>query len=330
MSGMRAPHASDTLDSEKRPSPPTMVEDAILATVAYVDVFDYPRTAAEIHRYLVGLAAAPTAVDNALESDRLLPHHLQQHNGFYHLPGRAVTVAQRSRRAAIAQTLWPIAHGYGRTIARLPFVRMVAVTGSLAVDNPKDNADIDYLIVTENGRLWLCRAFVIAVVRLAARRGITLCPNYFISENALAFSTQNLYTAHELVQMVPLAGTAVYHRLRAANAWTARFLPNAAGPPRPLPDAVPNATATRRLAERLLRTSPGARLEQWEMSRKIRKFTASQRDGSEVDFSADWCKGHFENHMQRTIRAYAQRLERVHPGNGRFPTADPDPASSPR
>jgi hypothetical protein len=199
---------------------------------------------------------------------------------------------------------------------------MVAVTGSLAVNNAEIDADIDYLIVTENDRLWLCRAFIILLVRLAARRGVQLCPNYFLSERALVFSERNLYTAHELTQMVPISGLDVYQRLRQLNAWTADFLPNAhyLPPQTALPVTFPPPVTYpwRILAEALLRTPAGAFIEQWEMQRKVRKFSrqladeSSHNGANETAFSPDWCKGHFDGHGQRVLETFNTRLDKVH------------------
>lgn len=282
---------------------------AVLRTLAYVDGFDYPLTAAEIQRYLVQHSADLATVTAVLST--LSGTTIATRDGYYFLPGRDHIVSLRQQRATLARQLWPDAVRYGRVIGQLPFVRMVAVTGSLAVDNPRTNADIDYLIVTAHGRLWLCRALVIGVVRLAARRGLDLCPNYFISDAALTFPEHNLYTAHEVVQMVPLAGRDVYRRLRAANTWVARFLPNAGDPSRDMTRPVETMHWSGRAAERLLSTPPGAALDRWEMQRKIRKFTTQSGSANgqfgETAFTPNLCKGHFDNHGRRALGAYAER-----------------------
>lgn len=295
---------------------PVTVEDAILKTLAYVDIFDYPLTAGEIHRYLARVEAPPATVKERLANGCLVPRRLSHHEGYFMLPGREGIVATRRRRETIARRLWPEALRYGRIIAALPFVRMVAVTGSLAVNNAEADADIDYLLVTGNDRLWICRAMAILVVRAAVRRGVSLCPNYLLSERALSFEERNLYTAHELAQMVPVSGADVYRKMRALNGWTAKWLPNAMKAP-PGPDASygPAPQANGRLAglaERLLQSGVGARIERWEMRRKIDRFGKPAEDGykgrAEVAFSPDWCKGHFDGHARRVLAAYAERV----------------------
>ena len=181
------------------------LERAILQTVAYADVFDYPLTADEIHRYLVGVSASRGAV-RALVSNGNLPRALSRSGRYFSLSGRESVFETRKARAASATEYWRRAVGYGRSMSHLPFVRMVAVTGALAMDNMADG-DIDYLVITEPGRLWLCRALIVGLVRVAALKGTALCPNYFLSEHALVLNERNLFTAHEVTQMVPLAGT---------------------------------------------------------------------------------------------------------------------------
>ena len=286
---------------------PPSLERAIVEAVAYADVFDYPLTADEVHRYLGGVAASRAGVRAALSKGRLVPRLLSHSGRFYTLPGREAVVEIRRQRARLSETYWRRAVQYGRLIAGLPFVRLLAVTGALAMDNVADD-DVDYMIVTEPGRLWLCRAMVVGVVRWAAVRGVKLCPNYFLSETALVLSERNLFTAHEVAQMVPLAGWDTYDRFRRLNRWTEWFLPNASGPPRRVAASVPRGRHVRRLAEAALRTRLGGRLERWEMQRKIRKLTQRGVDHVESGFGADWCKGHFGDHGARTLARYDERL----------------------
>ncbi len=66
---------------------------------------------------------------------------------------------------------------------------MIAVTGALAMKNSGAGDDIDVLIVTAPDRVWLTRAFAIALVYAGKLCGDTLCPNYVISERALVAGT---------------------------------------------------------------------------------------------------------------------------------------------
>jgi hypothetical protein len=291
----------------------TSLELSIAQALAYADVFDSPMTPTEIHRYLIGGAAPLPAVRATLETASAPGGWIRPEGGYYTLRGRRALAETRASRSLRAASLWPEAIRYGRRISRLPFVRMVAVTGALAVDNPGENEDIDYLIVTAPGRLWISRGLILVLARWAARGGVTLCPNYLIArtERAMVFPEQNLYTAHEVAQMVPLAGMEVYDELRRRNRWVLDYLPNANGAP-----GTPGARVGRRPVDRAvrwllelpLRTRAGDRLEAWEMERKIRKLAREKEPSSEASFSAEWCKGHFHNHERETMEAFAERL----------------------
>ncbi|MCB9172945.1 MAG: hypothetical protein H6637_08510 [Ardenticatenales bacterium] len=290
----------------------TSLHQAALHTVLYTDVFDYPLRVEEITRYLIGQRGAQPQVQRALDA-LVGAGRLSVVEGYYMLPGRESTAAVRRERRRVAKTLWPTALAYGQKLAALPFVKMVAVTGALAADNVEADADIDYLVVTEVGRLWLARLLVIGLVRRAALRdNVELCPNYFVTERALHMTDKSLFAARELAQMVPVAGEATYRRMMAENRWLLDWLPNAHGMPArtPLPLAAPRPFP---FSEALLRSRLGSWAEQWEMGRKIRKFRAQAGSNVEANFSADWCKGHFGGHGQRIMEAYDLRLNRYAP-----------------
>ena len=280
--------------------------EAVKRTMAYADVFDYPLTAPEIQRYLIGYAASLETINSFLqEAPALYP----QMDGFYTLPGRTGLVEVRKQRAQNSLALRKHAWRYAKIMQQLPFIRMVALTGSLAVDNVTHGADIDYLIVTQGGRLWLARALVLLLGRFSRLQRVTLCPNYLITLRALYFNDQTFYTAHELAHMVPLVGLDTYTEIRRQNSWVTRFLPNAGGPPPGASECKPlSAALLRRAGETILSTPPADWVERWEMQRKIQKLKRQQSASQEVLFSADVCKGHDQRHQARTQSAWRDRL----------------------
>ena len=285
-------------------------ETAILRTVLYADVFDFPLTVPEIHRYLIGGETTLAAVMTSLETSDWLAARLTRVNGYYAAAGRMEVETKRDSRSAAALRLWRAARFYGRVLAHLPFVRMVAVTGALAMDNAHPADDIDYMLVTAQGRVWLARASAIVVVRLARLAGARLCPNYLLAETSLNLDRRDLFVAHELAQMVPLAGQELYASMIQANSWTGVFLPNAAPPPRRERDNAPRGVGkwAQRLAEWLLSGKLGDRLENWERRRKLAKFAPQLRQpGSAAALDATQVKGHFNDYGGVTLREYEQR-----------------------
>jgi hypothetical protein len=295
------------------------VQTAILRTVAYADLFDYPLTLDQVHRYLVDVTALPSAVYSALHSEWLVPRRLTCAHGFYCLAGREAIIQTRLRRAEISARLWPKARRYGRSIASLPFVRMVAITGTLAVNNVETDADVDYLVVTIPRRVWLARSLVIALVHRGRLEGVEICPNYVISTEALDQFDRSFFSAHELAQMVPLYGLDVYDRLIYTNRWAGAYLPNAfASDTWPQRQAGrPTISRTRQMlkqsGERILQDRLGDLWEQRERSRKISQLSAEAAclNAGAATFTPQRCKGHMDDHGNHIQRAYAQRLKRL-------------------
>lgn len=177
---------------------------SLLAALAYADLFDYPLDAPEVALYQVGTNMSLAEVRRWLDTEARRGGAIVNVSGHYCLPAREETVAIRRERAAASRKVWRRARFYVKWLARLPFVRMVAVTGSLAVSNISGRPDIDLLVAAEPGRVWVCRRLLVACVRLARFFGDEICPNYILASDALALQQQDFFTAHELAQMVPL------------------------------------------------------------------------------------------------------------------------------
>ena len=285
---------------------------AILKTVLYSDIFDYPLTPDEIAHYLIDAPGSKSQVLDILRDPARLDGRISQVDGFVTLPGRESTVAGRRLRSEISQRAWRKARFYARILGHLPFVRMVAITGALAMDNSKERDDVDILLVTAPRRVWLARAMSLLLVYAGKLTPKTLCPNYVISEEILRLEPRTVYVAHEFVQMVPLYGFETHQKMRAVNPWIQQMLPNAITPLHWEPEYRPGriGRCIKGFMERLLAGRIGERLDVWEMKRKIRKFAAraALAHGS-VIFDRNQVKGHFDDHGAGISLQFQRRLD---------------------
>jgi hypothetical protein len=290
------------------------IEEAIIRTVFYADIFNFPMMPAEIHHFLIADDAHTLEeIESALAESPILADALEQTHGYVMCSERRELVALRGAREKASAKLMPQAQHFGRWLARLPFIRMVALTGALAMHNAAStHDDLDYILVTKTGRVWTARAFAILVVRLGKLRGMTVCPNYVLAETALEQTRHDLYIAHEVAQMIPFYNLSIYDAIRGRNTWAASFLPNAHQPFYPQPVYVPRYgwAFIKRLSEWLLGGRIGDAIEQWEYTRKKRRFDAemARQPHHAALIDSQQVKGHFQNHGHPTMRKYWMKL----------------------
>lgn len=209
------------------------VSKAVLRTLAYADIFDYPLTEQEISKFLI--TKLPV-------SAKALPGgQVTSKDGFYFLAGREEIVAIRRRREQWSREKMTIARRLTDWLKLIPTIKMVAVTGALAMDNADKNDDIDLLIVTAKNRLWLTRLLTVFLTEIVARRRRPgdppvggqvrdkICLNMFLDEDFLAVpkKERDLFSTHEVCQLRPLwSKDNCYQKFVIANLWVKKFLAN--------------------------------------------------------------------------------------------------------
>ena len=293
--------------------PVTPIEEAILRTVIYADLFDFPLTRRELHHYLIADQPVTFAqVEQALVSSSFLKNELVFQQDYVICAGRQSLIGIREAREQASLALWSTAMTYGQWLACLPFVRLVALTGALAVRNASDrDDDLDYVLVTASGRVWLARAFAILLVRLVKMRGVEVCPNYVLAESALEQDKRDLFMAHEVAQMVPIYGQQMYEAIRQRNAWVSASMPNATSPYYPETERLPGHGwgLLKQALETLLGGRIGDALEAWEYRRKLRRFAEELKTPNSAAVLDDQhVKGHFKDHGHPIMQQYEQRL----------------------
>lgn len=122
--------------------------------------------------------------------------------------------------------------------AGFPFVSALLLSGSLSKNYADENSDIDFFIITKPNRLWIARTFLQLFYKLQyfTGRQKNFCFNYYIDEEALQITEQNIFTAAELATAMPMYGSRVSNLFFEKNKWITLFLPQAAIVKQSIPD----------------------------------------------------------------------------------------------
>ncbi|MFZ2154327.1 MAG: hypothetical protein WAV16_03805 [Candidatus Moraniibacteriota bacterium] len=218
------------------------LKKSILNTICYYDVLNYPLTVFEIWKHLLvgekkDEQSSPTEIKlkDVMDglADPAVARFIDNTEGLYFLKGRRNLVRQRIIRNKISALKTKRMQIIVSFLRLSPFVRMVLVTGRLAMKNARPQSDWDVLVVLKENRIWIGRTFITALAHFLGKRrhhdkiANRLCFNYFITTNSLEIRNKDFYSANEYFFCFPLYdGRNYFHRFQVRNSWIKKYKPN--------------------------------------------------------------------------------------------------------
>jgi hypothetical protein len=242
----------------------SILEKNIIKTLAYFDIFSYPLTADEIFHSLginhTSARELKTLLDLLVDKKLLF-----QKNGFYLLKNDNSYIARREKGNKLARKRMVTARRMSWLISKFPFIRAIFLSGSISKGFMEDDSDIDYFVVTHPNRLWLTRYLLVIFKKIFLLNSKRIfCINYFVDSENLEIKEKNIYTAMELITLIPAFGPDLYDELHNKNSWIKEFYPNF---PRRVTDSVPieKTGLLKPIFERILCTKLGDKLDDYSM-----------------------------------------------------------------
>lgn len=210
------------------------MEKAILKSLQYHQLFDYPLNRRQVYLWLYKKKAKKDEVYRKLKS-LIRKNKVKKKEKYYFLANKKNIIEKRKKREYFSSKKSKTARKYSHILAKIPFIKMIAVSGSLAMQNSDKNEDIDFFITTAKNRLWISRFLCILILELLGKRRRPLdkklkdkiCLNLFLDQSSLEITQKNAYTAHEICQIKPLVNKQkTYQQFIKSNNWVEEYWPN--------------------------------------------------------------------------------------------------------
>ena len=198
-------------------------------SLIYHHLFNYPLTTLELIKWKPG---------KKLKKQNISKMGYGYTKGFYYLKNNRNIVSKRIVRKRYSLKKIQIAREVAKFLKKIPFIKLVAITGSLSMFNAENNSDIDLIIVTKKGRLWTTRLLsnlLLIIYGFKVRRSgdkderNKICINMWMDETNLVWpkKERNFYTAHEVAQIMPLFDKQkTYQKILNDNQWIKDYWPN--------------------------------------------------------------------------------------------------------
>ena len=213
--------------AEKNPT----YKRAIKKTLLYSSVFKYPLTYYQLFNLFIIDAQKELNQPSFLyELAKLInKQFVIVEDEKCYLPG--VKYADWKKRGRTSKVLVRKNKAVFKILERIPWIKFIGITGSVAARNADKNDDLDIFVITKRNRVWITRGFLALILKSIlknyVKRGID--PNIFIDETNLEWPLEqrNVYVANEVIRMYPVIDKEdTYFKFLEQNKWIGEYMGN--------------------------------------------------------------------------------------------------------
>ncbi len=214
------------------------IKKAILRTLGYFDLSDYPLTATEIKNWLYQSEVVDLNDILPILDEMKSQQKIEEKFSFFYLSGKEKNVENRQRNLVISELKLKKARQAIKFIRCVPFLKAVFVCNTVAAGTAVENSDIDFFIIAGTKRVWLVRFFTNFILRLFGLRTYgdkssdKICLSFFVDEENLNLEKlkavdNDIHFAYWITQMVPVYDPNNYwKKFLSANYWLKDYFPN--------------------------------------------------------------------------------------------------------
>ncbi len=286
---------------------------SIIKTLIYFDVFSYPVSFKELKDFM----QTPIQDEESLLEDLIQLCQKQliiNFDGYYTLKNDKNLVIRRLAGNKHAEKYVHKAFKNAKLIGSFPYVRGVGISGSLSKGYMDESGDVDFFIITEPERLWIARTLLILykkIFLLNSRK--YFCVNYFIDTNHLEIPEKNIFTATEILTLIPAYNQNVFKSFIEKNSWAQKHLPNKL----PVKNNIENASNhfIKSKVEKLLNNNSGSYIDSLFMKLTLKKWKKKFKHIEETDFELALrsrkyvSKHHPQGFQQKVLLAIDKKIE---------------------
>ncbi len=208
-------------------------KSSILKTLIYHQIFSYSLKISELTRYLIEY---PELNQNLLKNQALsIPQITFKNNNIFLRSSDPHKESNQQRSWQLIQktikTTW--------ILRKFPFVKLIAVSGSVAALNASESSDIDLFIIISKAKFNFWRNLILFYFQMINERvnlnknptenSGKFCLNYFLDDDPSAFvqNEQDLYTAMEIAHLKVIYNKdQTLQKFLQMNSWIKSILPN--------------------------------------------------------------------------------------------------------